>query len=87
MKAYLETRRQKAKGAWPKRGPDTYVAVQIVPENVEPLHYLNRSVAEKRGIEIKYFGEGYSNRTSSSSMLGIAMKKARDFCKQINNRV
>ena len=85
MKAYLEIRRQKAVGTWPRCGPDTYVAVQIVPDDVKPLKYLNSSVAEKRGIVIKYFGEGYSNRNSNKSMLGKAITKASKFVKRYNN--
>lgn len=86
MKAYLEIKRQKAKGTWPKCGPDTYVAVQVVPDNVKPLTYLNSSVARKRGIRIKYFGEGYGNRNGDNSMLGKAITKASKFVKRYNSR-
>ena len=33
--AYLEVRTQKQVGTWPRCGPDTYVAVQIVPDGAE----------------------------------------------------
>lgn len=84
MKAYIETRRQKAKGKWPKQGPDTYVAVQIVPDGVEPLKYLNYKVAAVRGIKIKIFGEGYSENSGPKSMLGIALKEAKNFVEKFN---
>lgn len=84
MKAYVEVRSQKAKGTFPKRGPDRYVAVQSVPDGVEPLKYLNYSVATRRGIEIIYCGEGYSNRTSNRSMYGQALEKAKKIAGEIN---
>lgn len=58
--AYVEIRGQHSRGSSANQfgGPDTYVAVQIVPEGQEPLTVLNRYHAAKRGIEIKYFGEG-----------------------------
>lgn len=83
MKAYIETRSQKAKGRWPKQGPDTYVAVQLVPDGIEPLKYLNHKVAEVRGIKIKIFGEGYSRNSGPKSMLGIALKEAKSFIKNL----
>jgi hypothetical protein len=77
MKAYIEERSQHAKGTWPRSGPDRYVAVQIVPDNVEPLIILNRIVAAKRGIKIIYCGEGYSDRDKTDrSMLNQARQKA-----------
>ena len=87
MKAYVEHRRQKAKGRWPKLGPDTYVAVQVVPEGITKLQYLNKVVAKKRGIQIIYCGEGYSNRTSEKSMYSQALKKAKEIADKINERV
>lgn len=75
-KAHVETRSQPAKGTWPKQGPDTYVAVQYVPVGIEPLKVLNRAVAAKRGIEIRYIGEGYRNRIGQTSMLGRAIQEA-----------
>jgi len=86
MKAYVEERRQGAKGTWPARGPDTYVAVQIVPEGVEPLKQLNHRVAAHRGIEIVYCGEGYSNRCGSGrSMLDRARTKAEEIAAEISS--
>jgi hypothetical protein len=77
MKAYIEERSQHSKGSWPRSGPDRYVAVQIVPDNVEPLICLNRTVAAKRGIKIIYCGEGYSDRDKTDrSMLNQARQKA-----------
>ena len=56
--AHVEVRSQKAAGKWPKIGPDKYVAVQLVPQGVEPLTQLRQDTAKKRGIEIVRFGEG-----------------------------
>lgn len=84
MKAYVEIRSQKAVGTWPKCGPDKYIAVQVVPDNVEPLVYLNTKAAQLRGIKIIYCGEGYSNRTSSKSMFGQAILKAKQIANKIN---
>jgi hypothetical protein len=84
--AHLEIRSQPAKGTWPRQGPDTYVAVQIVPEDQVPLRVLNRSVAKKRGIEIVYCGEGYrANQSTDKSLLGFAILKARELVSQIND--
>ena len=85
MKAYLEMRSQRAKGSWPKQGPDTYVAVQIVPDGAKPLVYLNRKVAKHRGIDIKYFGEGYSNHIGPKSMLGQSLSEAKAFVEKFND--
>lgn len=83
MKAYIEERSQHSKGTWPRSGPDRYVAVQIVPDNVEPLIILNRIVAAKRGIKIIYCGEGYSDRDKTDrSMLNQARQKALEIKKQ-----
>lgn len=88
MKAYIEERSQHAKGTWPHSGPDTYVAVQIVPDGVEPLQYLNRRAAERRGIEIIYCGEGYRNRCGSGiSMLDHARAKAARIANRINSSI
>ena len=86
-RAFVEVRRQSPSGIWPKSGPDTYVAVQIVPIGVIPLRSLSTKAAEKRGIEIKYFGEGYSSRCKTThSMLGKALADARKFAEQFNTK-
>lgn len=83
--AYLEIRSQGAKGTFPKSGPDTYVAVQVVPEGIEPLRYLNHRVAAKRGIEIIRIGEGYSSRQKTTrSALGSAIAEGRRLVTKIN---
>lgn len=77
MKAYIEERRKKTVGTWPRCGPDTYVAVQLVPDGVKPLNYLNSKIAKMRGIKIIYCGEGYSDRDKTSrSMLSQARREA-----------
>lgn len=86
-KAYVEIRSQSPKGvgSWPRTGPDVYVAVQVVPDGVDKLTVLNKKVASKRGIDIIWCGEGYSNRCiSSNSMLNIAITKAESLAKKIN---
>ncbi len=88
--AYIEIRSQGSRGGNNNKfgGPDTYVAVQIVPEGVEPLKCLNQFAAKKRGIEILYCGEGYYNRQQTTrSMLGKALAKARQIAEEINNEV
>lgn len=83
-KAYVETRRQPAKGSWPRQGPDTYVAVQVVPAGESRLSVLNRKVADQRGIQIVYCGEGYGNRTGPRSALGQALVEAQRIADRIN---
>jgi hypothetical protein len=86
--AYVEVRSQSPKGSSSGgfSGPDTYVAVQVVPEGVTPLTTLNRNVASKRGIKIIYCGEGYSNRQATPrSMLRQAKAEAQQIAEKINN--
>lgn len=86
MQAFLEVRCQHAKGSFPRQGPDTYVAVQVVPSNATRLVVLNRSVAAKRGIKIIYCGEGYATRQQTDrSMLGSALLEGRRIAKIIND--
>jgi len=88
MKAYVEIRKQRSRGSSAHQfgGPDVYVAVQVVPDNVEKLKVLNRKVAQKRGIKIIYCGEGYSQcQQTSRSLLGQALIKAREIAEKINN--
>lgn len=84
--AYLEIRRQHSRGSSSNMfgGPDTYVSVQIVPKGIVKLKCLNISVAQKRGITIKYFGEGYSKHRGPSSSLGKAIRQAKEYIKKIN---
>lgn len=84
MKAYVEIRSQSPVGKWPKSGPDTYFAVQIVPDGVPRLKQLNQRVADVRDIKIKYFGQGYSNRTGPKSMYYQNLKAAEKFAKEFN---
>lgn len=60
------------------------MAVQIVPDGVEPLLALNRAAARKRGIRIIQCGEGYWSRTGPKSMLGRARIQAEHIADQIN---
>ncbi len=85
MTAYIEIRSQHSKGSSGGKfgGPDTYVAVQVVPEGVSPLKVLNRKVAAKRGIKIIHCGQGYSNRQKTSrSSLGAAKAYAAEIARQ-----
>ena len=86
--AYVEERSQHSRGSSGGGfgGPDTYVAVQVVPEGVERLTCLNHSVAARRGIEIVYCGEGYSRRQKTTrSMLSQARAKAQQIADEIND--
>ena len=78
---HLEIRSQHSLGSSSTRfgGPDTYVAVQVVPEGATPLQSLQEHAAVKRGITIKYFGEGYSKHLGPRSMLGKALAKAKAY--------
>lgn len=84
--AYVEVRSQHSVGGSKGfGGPDTYVAVQIVPPGVARLRALQRHVAIARGITIKYFGEGYSkNQATERSMLGRALARARGYADRYN---
>jgi len=67
-------------------GPDTYVAVQIVPDGVDPLKVLREDIAAKRGIAIKYFGTGYFRHAGPRSSLGKAVAAAVAFAADGNRR-
>lgn len=87
--AYVEIRSQHSRGGSGTRfgGPDTYVAVQIVPDNATRLRCLNQTAAKRRGIEIQYFGEGYSNRRkTANSALGQAIAAAEEFAAEFNRQ-
>lgn len=85
--AHVEIRSQHSVGSGSGYGgPDTYVAVQVVPDGVEPLKCLNRRVAALRGIEIIHCGEGYSSRCKTNrSMLRQAINKAEILVAEINH--
>jgi len=83
--ATVHTRSQHAKTSLSgDRGPDTYVAVTITPEGVALPPYLRRDILEKRGIEIHYFGEGYSRHTGPRSSLGKAVAEAEKYAARHN---
>ena len=86
MKAIIETRSQKASGrAWPSKGPDKYVAVQLVPDGVQPLDALREDIAKNRGIEIIRCGEYYWNSTGPRSRYAKAMAEAERIAAKYNN--
>jgi len=87
--AQVEVRGQHSRGANAQGfgGPDTYVAVQVVPEGVEPLRRLDRKAAARRGIELIYVGEGYDEHRGPRSSLGRAIRKATEIADRINGRV
>jgi len=86
--AHLEVRSQKSVGSSYGKfgGPDTYVAVQIVPDGEVPLRALNHTFAAQRGIEIRWIGEGYAEHTGPRSSLGRAIKAAQALVDEINER-
>jgi len=86
--AYVEIRGQHSRGSSSNRfgGPDTYVAVQIVPDGVKRLTVLNRRLAERQGIEIIIVGEGYHEHQGPRSSLGRAIAKAEEIADRINDR-
>ena len=86
MKAIIETRSQKASGrAWPSKGPDKYVAVQLVPDGVQPLDALREDSAKKRGIEIIRCGDYYWNSTGPRSRYAKAMAEAEKIAAKYNH--
>jgi hypothetical protein len=84
LKAIIEWRSQKRKGAWPKQGPGYYCAVQVVPKGVEPLKVLRRDHAEKRGIEIIYVGEAYGEFKGTRSRWKSVDDEAKEIANKIN---
>jgi hypothetical protein len=82
LKYQLHVKSQRSRGAGgPGKfgGPDTYVAVTIAPDGAEVPAFLNRHVLARRGITIKYFGEGYRSHDGPRSALGQAIARARQF--------
>ena len=67
------------------RRPDMYVAVQLVPEGVEPLKVLREDSAKKRGIEIIQCGDFYSGRTGAGSRYVKAMAEAERLAAKYKN--
>ena len=84
MKAIVEWRSQKRKGRWPSQGPDCYCAVQVVPRGVKPLKVLRSDHADKRGIEIIYVGEAYSEHTGPRSSWKRVDDEAEKIAREIN---
>lgn len=83
MTRHLCIRSQHAKtGRSGFAGPDIYIAVQEVPDGVEPLKALRADSARKRGIRIVYFGEGYSKHRGPRSAYGKALAAARAYLTQ-----
>lgn len=77
----IHTRKQhakKGKSGW--AGPDTYVAVTVMPEGVSlPSYALRRKSIENLGGRLIFIGEGYSGHFGPKSALGRAIAKAEAF--------
>jgi hypothetical protein len=84
--AQVHIRSQHSNGSSAHRfgGPDTYVAVTVAPAGVAVPYVLRRDVLARRGIEIRYYGEGYSRHSGPRSMLGRAIAAANQFARSIN---
>lgn len=80
-KVCIRSQHSRGGGAGKYGGPDTYVAVQVVPAGAEPLTHLRQDVARRRGIKICYFGEGYAAHTGPTSALGRAIAAAEAFAR------
>jgi hypothetical protein len=79
-KAFLEIRNRPH-----RKGPDKYIAVQVVPIGQQKLKILNSRIAAIRGIDVIHCGEGYSNRQNNPhSMYNIAIRKAKEIINLIN---
>jgi hypothetical protein len=82
----VEVRSQKSKGAGRNKfgGPDTYIAVQVVPEGVTRLAVLNEKIARKRGIVIRFFGEVYYQHQGPRSRYAHTLARAQAYADEIN---
>ena len=69
-------------------GPDRYVAVVVAPRNVEipDSMPLRSDTLKRRGMKMKYFGEGYSKSTGPRSSLGRATEDAEKYAGNINKK-
>ena len=76
MRAIIETRTQST-GSRRFSKPDAYVAVQLVPEGVNPLIVLREDSARKRGIKIIRCGDYYTKSTGPRSNYAKAMADAQ----------
>lgn len=77
MQYQIHTRSQHAKtNNAGFHGPDTYVAVTCAPEGVTVPYQLAPKLLSKRGIKIRYFGEGYTKYRGPKSSLGRAIAAA-----------
>lgn len=86
VNAVVVERSQKRRGGSRRfGGPDRYVAVCYVPDDVELPQTLNHNVLSKRGIGIEYCGEGYSLHAGPKSSLGKARAKAQQLAEEFNN--
>ena len=84
MKAIIETRSM-SMGSNRYTRPSMYVAVQLVPDGVEPLKALREDSAKKRGIEIIRCGDFYSGRTGPGSRYVKAMAEAERIAAKYKN--
>jgi hypothetical protein len=84
--AFVAVRGQHSRGSTAHTfgGPDTYVAVQIVPVGTVPLVRLDRRAAARRGITLEYVGEGYQRHSGPRSSLGRALARAEARAAAIN---
>ena len=85
-KAIVVERTQHSKGSGNGKfgGPDTYVAVLLVPNSAQVPEIMNRKVLKERGIKFISFGQGYSRNSGPTSMLGKARKEAEEYATQHN---
>jgi len=88
MKAEVHVRSQHSRGssAHTFGGPDTYVAVTVAPDDAVVPRVLNEKILRKRGIKIRYFGEGYKEHDGPRSMLGMALARAHAFARAVNEK-
>lgn len=88
MIATVHIRSQHAKkGRKGFSGPNTYVAVTLAPEEAKVPYALNRMVLARRGIEIRYFGEGYNRYRGPKSSLGKAISAAKQYAAEKNGNI
>ena len=75
MKYKIHVKSQHRRGA----SANIFVAVTITPKGVKVPHILRSDILRKRGIGLRYFGEGHERHNGAHSALGKSIAAARDF--------
>ena len=83
MKKQVHIRSHRARcGRGGFHGPDCHVVVTVAPLDAVVPYQLRADVLAKRGITLRYFGEGYRDHAGPRSRLGRALAAAEAFALQ-----